>query len=202
MSSLDFDHPPADPVPVFREWLQDAVSRAGMRNPNAMALATAGSDGRPTIRTVLLKGIDERGAVFFTNRNSRKGRAIEANNRAAIVMYWDALDRQVNVEGQVTTVADEESDEYFATRPVPSQVAAWASRQSEPAGSRAELDARALEVAERFGAGRVPRPPHWGGYRISLDRLEFWQGHPDRLHDRVVYTRDDRGSWKAQRLYP
>ena len=172
-----------------------------MRNPNAMALATAGSDGRPTIRTVLLKGIDERGAVFFTNRNSRKGRALEANNRAALVMYWDALDRQVNLEGRVTPVADEESDAYFATRPVASQVAAWASRQSEPAGTRAELEGAALEAARRYRGGPVPRPPHWGGYRISLDRLEFWQGRRDRMHDRLRFklTRD---GWKVERLGP
>jgi pyridoxamine 5'-phosphate oxidase len=202
MNGLDFDHPPADPLPILHAWLQDAVTRSGMRNPNAMALATAGGDGAPSVRTVLLKGIDAHGAVFFTNRNSRKGRALAANDRAALVMYWDALDRQVNIEGRVTPVSDRESDEYFATRPPASQVAAWASRQSEPAASRAELDARAAEAAFRFAGGPVPRPPHWGGYRVSLDRVEFWQGHPDRLHDRLVYTPDGSGGWKAQRLFP
>ena len=202
MSGLDFDHPPADPLPVINEWLQDAVRQAAMRNPNAMALATAGRDGAPSVRTVLLKGIDRHGAVFFTNRNSRKGRALEDNQRAALVFYWDALDRQINIEGRVTRASDEESDAYFASRPRAAQVGAWASRQSEPVGGRAELDASAAEVERRFQGRPVTRPPHWGGYRVSLDRVEFWQGHPDRLHDRVVYSRDDRGRWKAQRLCP
>jgi pyridoxamine 5'-phosphate oxidase len=202
MSGLDFDHPPADPLPAINLWLQDAVRQTTLRNPNAMALATAGSDGGPSVRTVLLKGIDERGAVFFTNRKSRKGRALEANQRAALVFYWDALDRQLNIEGRVTLASDEESDAYFAARPRGAQVAAWASRQSEPVGSRAELDALAVAVERRYQGRPVPRPPHWGGYRVSLDRVEFWQGHPDRLHDRLVYAPDQGGRWKAQRLCP
>ena len=202
MSALDFDNPPADPLPTLNQWLQDAERQAAMRNPNAMALATAGRDGAPSVRTVLLKGIDEHGAVFFTNRQSRKGRVLEASGRAALVFYWDALDRQLNIEGRVTRVSDEESDAYFATRPRGAQVAAWASRQSEPAASRAELDASAADVARRYQGLPVLRPQHWGGYRVSLERVEFWQGRPDRLHDRLVYTRDDRGGWRAQRLWP
>jgi pyridoxamine 5'-phosphate oxidase len=199
----DFDHPPADPLAWFRQWFEQANADSGMLNPNAMALATVGADGRhPGVRIVLLKDIDDRGAVFYTNRMSRKGRDLGAMPQAALVFYWDALGRQVRIEGDVTEVSDAESDAYFATRPRESQIAAWASQQSEPVADRAELEAAFEECANRFAEGQVPRPPHWGGYRVSLNVIEFWAAHPFRMHDRVVYTRKAGGGWSWQRLFP
>lgn len=199
--SIDFDHPPADPVPVFEQWLADAM-RLPTPNPNAMTLATIDADGAPSARIVLLRGFTREGARFFTNRNSRKGRALAANARAALLFHWDLLDRQVRIEGRVSLATDAESDEYFAHRPVDSRVNAWASDQSEPVASRAELERRAEEMTARFAGGEVPRPPHWGGYRVSLDRIEFWQGDKYRLHDRIVYARGKDGSFVATRLCP
>jgi pyridoxamine 5'-phosphate oxidase len=141
-------------------------------------------------------------ARFFTNRNSRKGKALAANSRAALLFHWDLLDRQIRIEGQVSLVGDAESDEYFAQRPVDSRVNAWASDQSEPVTSRMELERRAEEMTRRFAGGDVPRPPHWGGYRVSLDRIEFWQGDKYRLHDRIVYTRTAEGGYDVTRLCP
>ncbi len=199
---MDFNAPPHDPVPAFLRWLDDARA-TGLPNPNAMSVATVDPDGRPSSRILLLKGLDERGAVFFTNRQSRKGRALEANPYAALLFHWDVLDRQVRMEGPVQHVSDAESDDYFATRPRPSQIGAWASRQSEPANDRSELERAVAEVEARFAPDKpVPRPPHWGGYRMHLHRMEFWQGHPYRLHDRIVYERDRAGTWRVQRLFP
>lgn len=192
---------PSDPVRWLKEWLTEA-EHIDLPNPGAMTLCTVDPDGRPSARTVLLKGLDERGAVFYTNRLSRKGRALEAHSQAALVFHWDLLLRQVVIEGQVTVVSDEESDAYFATRPRASRLSAWASRQSEPVASRAALDAAAEEMDRRFEGQDVPRPPHWGGYRVSLQRIEFWEGRPFRMHDRIVYTPDDRGGWRRQRLFP
>jgi pyridoxamine 5'-phosphate oxidase len=197
---MDFDHPPADPVAWLREWLREA-EQLDLPNPNAMALSTVDPEGLPSVRTVLLKDIDDQGAVFYTNRQSRKGRALAANPRAMLLFFWDQLGRQVRIEGAVSETSDEESDAYFATRPRLSQIGAWASRQSEPASNRAELDAAVAEIEKRFEGKDVPRPPHWGGYRVQLETFEFWQGHPFRLHDRVVYTRKN-GDWSVQRLYP
>jgi pyridoxamine 5'-phosphate oxidase len=198
---MDFDHPPADPIQQIRDWIRDAedIERP---NPNAMTLATVDPDGRPSSRMVLLKGLDEHGAVFYTNRNSHKGRALATNPWASLTFHWDVLQRQVVIEGLVTIVSDAESDAYFATRPRASQIGAWASRQSEPVADRDALDAAFHAMEQRFDGGDVPRPPHWGGYCVSLDRIEFWQARPFRLHDRILYTPDGRGGWTTQRLYP
>jgi pyridoxamine 5'-phosphate oxidase len=198
---IDFDHPPADPVPVFEQWFAEA-QRLPTPNPNAMTLATVDADGAPSARVVLLRGFSAEGARFFTNRQSRKGRALAANARAALLFHWDLLDRQVRIEGRVSLASDAESDEYFAQRPVDSRVNAWASDQSEPVANRAELERRAAELTARFASGDVPRPPHWGGYRVSLDRIEFWQGDKYRLHDRIVYTREASGVYAVTRLCP
>jgi pyridoxamine 5'-phosphate oxidase len=199
---MNFDKPPADPIEQIRLWIEDARA-TGLPNPNAMTLATAQpATGQPSARIVLLKDLDARGAVFYTNRESRKGRDLLANPRAALLFHWDSLDRQVRIEGSVTPVSDAESDAYFATRPWESRVAAWASRQSEPVSDRAALQRAVAEVVKRFEGRDVPRPLHWGGYRVSLDSVEFWQGHTYRLHDRIVYSPDGRGGWKTQRLFP
>ena len=199
--SIDFDHPPADPLPLLERWLEDAKALP-TPNPNAMTLATVDADGTPSARIVLLRGLGREGARFFTNRNSRKGKALAANARAALLFHWDLLDRQVRIEGRVSLATDAESDEYFLHRPVDSRVNAWASDQSEPVGSRDELERRAQAMTERFTGTDVPRPPHWGGYRVSLDRIEFWQGDKYRLHDRIVYLRADSGGYGVQRLCP
>ncbi|MHC4141956.1 MAG: pyridoxamine 5'-phosphate oxidase [Planctomycetota bacterium] len=198
---MDFDNPPADPIAVIKQWLEEA-GQTDLRNPTAMALATVDADGRPSVRTVLLKGLDERGAVFYTNRNSRKGRALDANARAALVFYWDALQRQVTIEGPVSTVSDEESDAYFASRPRGAQIGAWASDQSEPVEGRAALEARVWDALKGYHDRDVPRPPHWGGYRVEPVRVELWQTRLDRLHDRVDYVRDESGGWTVRRLCP
>lgn len=198
---MDFDNPPADPVAQVNKWLLEA-QRPDRANPNAMTLATVDPDGRPSARIVLLKHLDDEGAVFYTNRTSRKARALEANPRASLVLYWDPERRQVLIEGRVSTVDDAQCDAYFASRPREAQIGAWASEQSQPVESRAVLDARVLEVAARYAGLEIPRPSYWGGYRVSLDRIEFWQGRDARLHDRVAYTRNDQGGWSAQRLYP
>jgi len=199
--SIDFDQPPADPFPLLESWLADAM-RLPTQNPNAMTLATVDADGAPSARIVLLRGLTREGARFFTNRRSRKGRALEANARAALLFHWDALDRQIRIEGRVSLATDAESDEYFAQRPVDSRVNAWASDQSEPVASRAALERRAEEMTVRFAGTEVPRPPHWGGYRVSLDRIEFWQGDKYRLHDRVEYARTTEGRYEVRRLSP
>ena len=199
--SIDFDAPPADPVPVFERWFAEA-QKLPTPNPNAMTLATIDPDGAPSARIVLLRGFSREGARFFTNRNSRKGRALAANARAALLFHWDLLDRQVRIEGRVSLATDAESDEYFAQRPVDSRVNAWASDQSEPVTNREELERRAAELTARFANREVPRPPHWGGYRVSLDRIEFWQGDKYRLHDRIVYTRGADGGFSVTRLCP
>jgi pyridoxamine 5'-phosphate oxidase len=167
-----------------------------------MTLATVDADGAPSARIVLLRGFSREGARFFTNRNSRKGRALESNARAALLFHWDLLDRQIRIEGRVSRASDAESDEYFSQRPVDSRVNAWASDQSEPVANRAELERRAAELTARFADRDVPRPPHWGGYRVSLDRIEFWQGDKYRLHDRIVYTRVAGGGFAVTRLCP
>jgi pyridoxamine 5'-phosphate oxidase len=199
---MDFDFPPADPVALLGTWLERAREETDLPNPNAMTLATADADGRPSARIVLLKGLDARGAVFFTNRTSRKGHDLAANPRAALVFHWDRLGLQVRIEGAVTVVADEESDEYFATRPRVAQVGAWASDQSRPIESRAALEARVEQFEVRFAHRDVPRPPHWGGYRVSLGRIEFWRSSEHRIHDRVVYEADGSGGWRTERLSP
>eukprot|EP00611_Tribonema_gayanum_P006099 TRINITY_DN15381_c0_g1_i1.p1 TRINITY_DN15381_c0_g1~~TRINITY_DN15381_c0_g1_i1.p1 ORF type:complete len:198 (-),score=67.52 TRINITY_DN15381_c0_g1_i1:670-1263(-) len=195
---------------LFQTWLADAT-RAGLQDPNAMCLATATPEGRPSSRFVLLKGCDaDGGFVFYTNYDSRKARELEANPFAAATFWWAPLHRSVRVEGAVARVSAVESDAYYASRPRGSRLGAWVSDQSQPVAGGDAMDAKQQEVEARFGAddaaGDVPRPPHWGGYRVIPDRIEFWGGHPSRLHDRLVYTRSSEGGgggeWAMQRLQP
>jgi pyridoxamine 5'-phosphate oxidase len=191
----------ASPVRQFARWFADAVD-AGIREPEAMALATAAPDGSPSVRMVLLKGLDERGAVFYTNYESRKGRELAANPRGALVLYWDPLGRQVRIEGAVVPVGPAESDAYFRGRPRGSQIGAWASAQSRPIPARADLEARVGDLERRFEGEEVPRPPHWGGYRLEPASFEFWQHREDRLHDRLLYLPAAAGGWTVERLSP
>ena len=190
----------ADPVELFRVWFE-AATESGLLLPESVALATATPDARPSVRMVLLKEADERGFVFFTNYESRKARELEANPHAALCFHWGVLERQVRVNGPVVRVGEEESDAYFRTRGKGSRIGAWASQQSRPLPERRELEERVRETKERFGDGDVPRPPFWGGYRMVPETIEFWQGRADRLHDRLVFTREGDG-WVTQRLYP
>jgi pyridoxamine 5'-phosphate oxidase len=190
----------ADPIEQFDVWLRAALAE-GIPEPNAMVVATTDPSGRPSARTVLLKGVDARGFTFFTNTHSRKGRELAASPVAALVFPWITIRRQITVRGAVQAVGDAESDAYFATRPRGSQLAAWASEQSQVLDARATLEGRMREVIERFGDGPVPRPPHWGGYRVHPDEVEFWQGRPDRMHDRLRYTRAG-AVWHRDRLWP
>ena len=185
---------------MIRRWYEGAVA-AGVVEPEAMALATAAADGMPSVRYVLLKGIDERGVEFFTNYESRKGRELAANPRAAATLYWQPLQRAVRLEGPVERLTSDESDAYFATRPRGAQVGAWASAQGTVLTDRAELEARVQETDERF-PDQVPRPDYWGGYRLRPDAVELWQGRADRLHDREHFLLQDDGTWRAERLSP
>lgn len=189
----------ANPVTEFLDAAERA--RAHQVDTAPVALATADARGRPSVRIVLLRGVDERGFVFFTNYRSRKGRELEQNPYAALCFHWVSLDEQIRVEGPVERVSDAESDEYFATRPRGSQLGAWASDQSAPLASRELLEERYREIEARFGDQPIARPAFWGGYRLIPERIEFWYGRPDRLHDRVLYTRD-RSGWRIERLYP
>jgi pyridoxamine 5'-phosphate oxidase len=190
-----------DPLRLFARWFEEAEG-ARVPEPNAMTLATVGPDGAPTARVVLLKEVDEEGGfVFYTNFRSRKGRDLEAHPRGALVFWWAEVERQVRVEGPVEAVDPAASDAYFAVRPRGSQLGAWASDQSRPIGGREELEARLAELEARFDGQPVPRPPYWGGYRLRPDALEFWQGRPDRLHDRLLYIARG-GEWALQRLAP
>jgi pyridoxamine 5'-phosphate oxidase len=199
-AGFDEDTAAANPLSQFATWLTAAVE-AGIPEPNAMVLATADAQGAPSGRTVLLKGIDDRGFVFFTNSRSRKGRELAANPAAALVFPWIAIGRQVTARGTVRGLDAAASDGYFAQRPRGSQLAAWASLQSETLSNRAPLEAAVADVERRFGEDHIPRPPHWGGYRLEPHEIEFWQGRADRLHDRLQYTRTDDG-WSIQRLWP
>ncbi|HEX7119857.1 MAG TPA: pyridoxamine 5'-phosphate oxidase [Longimicrobiales bacterium] len=192
-------HP--DAIAQFRAWFEEALS-AEVVDPNAMTLATATPDGRPSARIVLLKGLDARGFVFFTDYGSRKGRELEANPHAALVFYWPELHRQVRVTGVVTRVPAEESEAYFRSRPQASRLSAWTSRQSEPVASREELEARRREAEAAFPDGDVPRPDRWGGFVLAPEAIEFWQGRTGRLHDRLRYTRRPDGGWRIERLSP
>ena len=189
-----------DPLEQFRRWYAEAEA-TGMRAPQAMALATAAVDGAPSVRMVLLKGADERGFVFFTGYVSRKAAELEANPRAALLFHWEALGRQVRIEGRVERVAGQESDAYFATRPRGAQLAAAASQQSSVLRDRAEIDDRVAELAREHEGSDVRRPDHWGGYRLVPDAYKFWQHRDDRMHDRLRYRRSD-GGWVVERLSP
>ena len=200
MGRVDQQDLDPDPIRAFAAWFADAAV-AGIAQLEAMALATSTPDGRPSVRMVLLKGHDERGFTFFTNRESRKGDEIAANPHAALALYWQPLNRQVRIEGAVERIADAESEAYFVTRPPGSRIAAWASPQSKQISGRGELDERYAEVEERFPAGEVPLPPFWGGYRVIPDAIEFWQGRENRVHDRIRYERTHDG-WNRTRLAP
>ena len=200
MDERDLD---PDPLRQFQRWFEEARD-GGVDVPETMALATATPDGRPSARMVLLKEADERGFAFFTNRESRKGGELAANPRAALLLHWWPLGRQVRVEGRVETISNEESAAYFDTRPLASRLAAWASPQSRPLTGRAELERLYADAATRFGEQAPlppPLPPHWGGYRVVPDAYEFWQHGDDRLHDRIRYERDGEG-WRRERLAP
>ena len=189
-----------DPLVEVACWIDDAVG-GGAADATAVQLATVDAEGRPAVRTVLLKGLDERGFQFFTNHESRKGRHLAANPHCALVLFWRALDRQVTVTGTAERLSDEESDAYFATRPRGSQIGAWASRQSSVIAGRHELERAAAEVEARFAGADIPRPEWWGGYVIRPDTVELWHGRDDRLHDRIRYTAEF-GGWRRERLSP
>ena len=198
-AELDESAADASPLALFQYWLQQALD-AGVPEPNAMTLATADAAGRPSSRIVLIKGVDERGLVWYTNYNSRKGQELQANPFAALQFHWVELERVVRVEGRVDKVSAEESDAYYASRPLDSRLGAWASPQSQAIASRAVLVAQAARYAAQFALS-PPRPPHWGGYRLVPDRWEFWQGRKSRLHDRLRY-RWHQGNWLRDRLAP
>ncbi|MBR8273868.1 pyridoxamine 5'-phosphate oxidase [Burkholderia cenocepacia] len=201
-ASLDEADAAPDPFAQFDRWFKEALA-AQLPEPNTMTLATVGADGRPSARIVLIKGVDERGFVFFTNYESRKGHDLAVHPQAALLFYWIELERQVRIEGRIEKTSAEESDRYFASRPLGSRIGAWASEQSAVIDSRATLEAREKAVSEHYG-DNPPRPPHWGGYRLVPDSIEFWQGRPSRLHDRLLYTRDAAAAsgWTISRLSP
>jgi pyridoxamine 5'-phosphate oxidase len=196
---LDERHSDPDPFRQFSRWFEQV--RGIEQDPTAMALATATREGHPSVRTVLLKGMDERGFVFFTNYGSRKAREMAQTGRASLLFVWRAVERQVRINGTVEKVSDAESDAYFATRPLESRWSVYASRQSEHIESREALESR-FDVARQIYGDAVPRPRWWGGYRVIPDEFEFWQGRPSRLHDRVQYSKQRDGSWVRERLAP
>jgi pyridoxamine 5'-phosphate oxidase len=192
--------PTDDPLALFNQWLQEAWEEEKV-NANAMTVASVDADGRPSARVVLLKEVDDRGFVFYTNFQSRKGGELLGRPSAAICFFWRMLARQVRIEGPVETVGEAQADAYFASRPRDSQIGAWASDQSRPLADRSDLERRVGEYERKFAGREVPRPPHWSGFRVVARRIEFWSEQPFRLHDRVVYERAGEG-WRAYRLYP
>ncbi len=191
-----------EPIALFHEWMKRA-KETEPEDANAMALATADKDGYPDVRMVLLKDVDERGFVFYTNLESIKGLELKENPRAALCFHWKSLRRQVRVRGEVVPVSEEEADAYFASRAKDSQIGAWASKQSRPLETRFELEKQVAVFTAKFGLGKVPRPPHWSGFRIAPRRIEFWRDRPFRLHDRLVFKRESPADrWQTERLYP
>jgi len=191
----------ADPIAQFSRWFDEAVA-AKIPEANAMVLATADAGGTPSARMMLLKGFDQRGFVFYTNYQSRKGRELEANPRGTILFFWQAMERQVRIEGSIERVSRQESEDYFHSRPRLAQIGAWVSWQSSVLSSRGELERSVMKMLIRFAIGSVPLPDFWGGYRLAPTEIEFWQGRPSRLHDRLVYNRQQDGSWVIRRLSP
>jgi len=194
------DKTPQEPLALFDDWFKEAEAKE-INDFNAMALATVGSDGMPSLRMVLLKGVDERGFVFYTNFESRKGEQLLAQPKAALLFHWKSLRRQVRVEGPVSQVSEDEAEAYFSSRPRQAQIGAWASQQSRPLESRFVLEKRVAQFAAKHAIGAVPRPPHWSGFRVAPQLIEFWQDGAFRLHDRLVYHREGE-AWRTERLYP
>ena len=202
MADNDVLIPPADPFVLFDDWYKRAVA-SEPNDPNALTLATVGENGFPSARIMLLKEVDARGFVFFTNYQSRKGSQLRNHPKAALCWHWKSIRRQVRVEGETTEVSPTESDAYFATRPRGSQIGAWASRQSQPLDEREDLERRVAALTKQYEGGPVPRPPHWGGYRVIPRLIEFWHDRQFRLHDRIVYTRaNTEEAWRLERLNP
>jgi pyridoxamine 5'-phosphate oxidase len=191
----------ANAITQFGLWWEEAV-KSDIEEVNAMTLATASKEGLPDARTVLLKGYDEKGFVFFTNYNSSKGKQMAENHNACLVFFWKELERQVRISGSVEKISEADSDEYFASRPEGSRIGAWSSPQSDVIHAREVIEANAVKYSEQFKDGNVPRPPHWGGYIVRPQVIEFWQGRPSRLHDRIRYTLQPGNNWKRERLAP
>jgi len=200
LKGLDISDVSSNPMEQFERWFREVIA-AGLPEPNAMHLSTVSPEGRPAGRIVLLKAVDERGFVFFTNYQSRKGLEMGVNPWVALTFFWEGLERQVRIEGQVEKVNEVESDTYFQSRPRGSQLGAWISSQSQPVAARSFLEEQYAQVSRRYEGQTVPRPPHWGGFRVLPSYLEFWQGRPSRLHDRLAYTLTE-GQWLINRLAP
>jgi pyridoxamine 5'-phosphate oxidase len=190
-----------DPFAWFHHWMEEAEA-SEPSDPNAMTVVTVGQGGKPSARTVLLKGVDPRGFVFYTNTQSRKGQEITSNGLISLLFYWKSLGRQIRIEGTVESVTDAEADAYFASRARVSRLGAWASDQSRPLAMRAELEHRLVHFDEKYPGEDIPRPPHWHGYRVLPERFEFWQNMPYRLHDRTIFERDTGGGWTRGKLFP
>jgi len=197
----DTNQTETDPFAWFQRWMTEAEA-SEPSDPNAMTVVTVAADGRPSARTILLKGVDPRGFVFYTNTQSRKGNELAANNLVFLLFYWKSLGRQIRVEGRVEPVTTAEADAYYASRPRISRLGAWASDQSRPLSERAELERRLAHFEEKYPGDDIPRPPHWSGYRVLPERFEFWRNMPFRLHDRTIFERAPDGGWTSGKLFP